>query len=140
MSVTSGKGGDDEEDSEDEFDPTAKKRKQKAKAKARAPSSVMENLRANAHTLDEHHEHLFSGSFDASFSGAGFGGMVASSSQVDGGFDFGDDLFGLPEGIDFGGEIGDELAKELGEGWGGSPDKRRNRRDFCAVLPAPQLG
>ncbi|PCH33660.1 hypothetical protein WOLCODRAFT_147744 [Wolfiporia cocos MD-104 SS10] len=123
----SGKPESDGEESEDDYDPTSgKKGKKKQKARPKPPSSVIENIRANAHTLDEHHELILSGSFDGSFHGAGFGGVLPSSSQIDGGFGFSDDIFGLQEDMDLGGGIGDELARELGEGWGGSPDKRRN--------------
>ncbi|KAI0961589.1 hypothetical protein AcV7_000653 [Taiwanofungus camphoratus] len=118
--------GSDMEELDDEFDPAAKKIKRKQKARQRPPSSLIENLRANPHTLDEHHEHLLSGSFDASFNEFGFGGVMPSSSQYEPRFGFSDDIFGLSEGMDLEGEIGDELARELGEGWGGSPVKRRH--------------
>jgi hypothetical protein len=39
-----------------------------------------------------------------------------SSSQL-GGFGFDDNIFGGDD-LDMGGGIGDELARELGEGWG----------------------
>ncbi|KAH9950358.1 Rec8 like protein-domain-containing protein [Amylocystis lapponica] len=106
------------EESDDEFNPKAKKPRQKQKV--REMPSLLENPRGNKHTLEEHHVHLLSGSFDESFNDIGFAGIVPSSSQFDGGFGFGDDVFGLPGGMDVTGEIGDELARELGEGWGGS--------------------
>lgn len=111
-------GSDGEEDDDDEFNPTRAARKSKGKQRAREkpPSLLSENIRANLHTLDEHHDHLFSQSFDASFSGTGFGGPA---SQMEAGFQFSDDVFGIQDGMDIGaGDIGDELAKELGEGWG----------------------
>ncbi|CCL99539.1 uncharacterized protein FIBRA_01557 [Fibroporia radiculosa] len=128
------RGNSDAEESDDEFDPITKKGKHKAKGKAKAktrpPSSALsENPRVNLHTLEENYEHLFSGSFDASFNGSGLGGIVVSSGNTEGGFGFGNDLFDLPEGIDFSREIGDELARELGEGWGASPDKGKNGMD-----------
>lgn len=126
MASSATKAGSDSEESDDEFDPTAKKAKQKGKPRSKPPSSAIENARANLHTLDEHHDHLLSGSFDASFNGSGFGGIVPSSSQIDGGLDFNDDLFALPGGLDFGGDFGDDLARELGEGWGGSPVRARD--------------
>ena len=72
------------------------------------------------HTLDENHAHLLSASFDASLNQSS-NLAVPSSSQFDAGFGyvFDDNFFGMSDGLDFGGEIGDELARELGEGWGG---------------------
>ncbi|KAH9937716.1 Rec8 like protein-domain-containing protein [Fomitopsis serialis] len=110
------------EESDDEFDPKAKKAKGKQKAREKPPSLISENIRANLHTLDEYHEHLLSQSFDASFSGTGFGAPM-SASQMEAGFAFSDDVFGLQDGMDLGGDIGDELARELGEGWGGPADR-----------------
>ncbi|KAL6309946.1 hypothetical protein BKA93DRAFT_722097 [Sparassis latifolia] len=121
----------DAEESDDEFDPTAKK-KQKQKPREK-PSSLVENGRPNLHMLDEHHDHLLSGSFDVSFNGNAFEGAVPSSSQFDGGFGFSDDLFALPEGIDLGGEIGDELARELGEGWGISQNQQGNESNVSPL-------
>jgi hypothetical protein len=58
---------------------------------------------------------MMSGSFDVSIlSGVG-GEQRDFSPPMDAGFDFGDSE-------DFGfGDIGDELAKELGEGWASAP-------------------
>lgn len=37
---------------------------------------------------------------------------------MEAGFQFSDDVFGMQDGMDLGaGDLGDELAKELGEGW-----------------------
>ena len=81
------------------------------------------------HTLDEHHDHLLSQSFDASFSGAGFDGAL--SAQMETGFQFSDDVFGMHGGMGLGdGDIGDELAKELGEGWG-APVNRGEEDPFA---------
>lgn len=81
------------------------------------PSS--ENPRANAHTLNEDLSHLLSGSFDASFSQdphSGFADPFSSQGDV---FGFNDNLLGAPHDLDLTiGDIGDELARELGEGWG----------------------
>ena len=104
-------GGDD-----GDFNPKSLKRKQKAKPK---PFSPPENARVHLHTLDEHHEHLLSASFDASFHGSG--SLDQSSSHLDSGFGFDDNLFSGLDGLDIGGGIGDELARELGEGWGAPP-------------------
>jgi meiotic recombination protein REC8 len=78
------------------------------------------------YTLKEHHDHLLSVPFDASFTGND--AIDISSSQLDGGFGFDDNFFfgGDSDGLDLGGGIGDELARELGSGWGGSPMKTRN--------------
>lgn len=56
-----------------------------------------------------------SGSFDVSFLSGGNGEQRTFSPRMDSGFDFGDsDDFGFDD-------IGDELAKELGEGWASAP-------------------
>ncbi|KAH9858181.1 Rec8 like protein-domain-containing protein [Lenzites betulinus] len=112
-------GGSDDED----FDPKAKRAKSKGKQKQKdAPSSALVEHGRGLHTLDEHHGHLLVDSFSGSISGsAPLGGPGPSSSQFDGGLGLGfdDGLFNLPEGAG-GADIGDELARELGEGWGGS--------------------
>ncbi|KAJ3551713.1 hypothetical protein NM688_g4549 [Phlebia brevispora] len=100
----------EEEGSDEEFDPSGKKRKRKARAKGSSISTV-EEPRLDAHTLKENHELLFSGSFDRSLHDSVPGGFVSSSSQF-GGFGFDDNFMDV-------GDIGDELARELGEGWGG---------------------
>ena len=125
FTVALGRAGSDgeEDDDDDEFDPAAKKSKGKQKAREKPPSLISENVRANLHTLDEHHDHLLSQSFDASFSATGLGGPL-SASQMEAGFQFSDDVFGMHDGLDLGGgDIGDELAKELGEGWGAPVDR-----------------
>lgn len=85
------------------------------------------------HTLDEHHSHLLADSFGGSIGGSALSGAGPSSSQFDGGFGLGfdDNVFALPEGAGDA-DIGDELARELGEGWGGSA-----LQGF--VLPRPSL-
>ena len=72
------------------------------------------------HTLDDHHGHFFFGALESSLTGSiqGPPGPGPSSSLADGGFGF-DDVFALPEEPGAA-DIGDELARELGEGWGGS--------------------
>lgn len=107
-----------QDESDDEFDPKTRKAKKKGKGRDK-PSSMIEDPRMNQYTLDEHHDLLLSGPFEAPLSATGFGGAGPSSSQFDGGFGFDDNLFDHAA-IDLG-DIGDELAKELGEGWGGSP-------------------
>ncbi|CDO71589.1 hypothetical protein BN946_scf184911.g59, partial [Trametes cinnabarina] len=112
---------------DDDYDPRFKKPKSKAKQKQRdAPSSVIVEHGRALHTLDEQHDYLLATSLDNSLgfrggSAAPGGGIEPSSSQFDGGFGFGfdDNVFALPAGAGEA-DIGDELARELGEGWGGS--------------------
>ncbi|KIM85185.1 hypothetical protein PILCRDRAFT_96366 [Piloderma croceum F 1598] len=118
---------------DDDFDPKSKKGKGRPKLKA---VPLAENLRADLHTLNENHEHLLSASFDVSLNGSGV--LPPSSSQFDEGFGYGlaDNFFGAPDDLDVGGGIGDELARELGEGWGASPIKGRNDIDIDVDAPA----
>ena len=86
------------------------------KGKVTASSALPPNsefLRATACTLPENHDFLLGNSFDASFGGSGT--TKLSSSQI-GGFGF-DDTF---DGLDIEEGVGDDLVRELGEGWGGS--------------------
>lgn len=108
--------------SDNEFDPKSKKPKSKGKQKQNdAPSSIIREQARALHTLEEDHKYLLTAAFEGSLNGSGQGGagFEASSSVVDGGFAFDDDVFALPEGAGIA-DIGDELARELGEGWGGS--------------------
>ncbi|KAI0724582.1 hypothetical protein C8T65DRAFT_704409 [Cerioporus squamosus] len=115
---------EDEDGSDDEFNPRSQKSKSKRKQRQSVPplSATAEHGRA-LHTLDEPHSQLLAAAFDGSMSASvqGGAGFAASSSQVDGGFGFDDNLFALPEGAG-GADIGDELARELGEGWGAAFD------------------
>ena len=108
----------DQDAEDDDFDPTATKKKQTKGAPKVAAKT--EAARKEAHTLEEHHEHLLSASFDLSFDKTAPGDI--SSSQAAGGFD---DLFAFSDGLDigetFGDGLGDDLARELG--WGASPAK-----------------
>ncbi|KAF7347844.1 RNA cytidine acetyltransferase [Mycena venus] len=106
----------EEDESEDEFDPKSKSKKSTRKNKAPQPA---EEPRADLYTLQEHHDHLLSNSFDLSFNG---NGMDPSSSQNGGGFALDDIFLAAPDGLDIGEGLGDDLAKELGEGWGVFPD------------------
>lgn len=101
----------DDDDSDDEYGKP--RRKPKLKDKRRSPPN--EVGRATMHTLDESLEQMMSGSFEVSFlSGAG-GELQHFSPQMDAGFNFGDsEDFGFVD-------IGDELVKELGEGWASAP-------------------
>ena len=114
---------DEESDrgSDDEFDPQSKKPKSKGKQKQNgAPSSIIPEHARALHTLEEDHKYLLAAAFEGSVSGSCQGGVgfEPSSSVIDGGFAFDDDVFALPAGADVA-DIGDELARELGEGWGG---------------------
>ncbi|EIW64648.1 uncharacterized protein TRAVEDRAFT_42055 [Trametes versicolor FP-101664 SS1] len=111
-----------EDDDDADFDPRFKKPKPKGKGKQKdAPSSVIMEHGRGLHTLDEHHSHLLADSFGGSIGGSALGGAGPSSSQFDMGFGLGfdDNVFALPEGAGDA-DIGDELARELGEGWGAS--------------------
>ncbi|KAF9526495.1 Rec8 like protein-domain-containing protein [Crepidotus variabilis] len=106
------------EEPDSDFDPT---QKQKKTAKRAAPS-LPEQVRKEAHTLEEHHEDILAASYDLSFNASGgdpAGGLDPSSSQIGGGFD----NFFFSDGIDAGEGLGlgDDLARELG--WGFSPMK-----------------
>ena len=103
---------------DEEYDPKAKSKIQKKKkvaAEAMPPPSS-EIGRPNLYTLPEDHSHIFSNSMDLSFSGDM--GFAVPSSQVDA-YGFDDNLFGVQGVAADGPDIADELARELGEGWGG---------------------
>lgn len=101
----------DDDDDDDEYGKPSKKTKSRDRRSLPHP----EMGRATLHTLEENLEQLLSGSFDASFLGGAPGEQEPFSSSIDDGFGFGDcEDFGL-------GDIGDELAKELGEGWASAP-------------------
>lgn len=107
---------EDEDQSDGEFDPRNRPSK---KRRTKEPSvSAVDNARGDLHTLKENHDFVLSASFDVSFQDDVGGGIAPSSSQI-GGFRFDDNFLG---GVDIGGDIGDELAKELGPGWGAPAD------------------
>ncbi|KAJ7071043.1 Rec8 like protein-domain-containing protein [Mycena amicta] len=108
----------EEEDDEDEFNPKAKSKKQNRKTKALQPAG--EARAADLHTLREHHEHLLSNSFDVSFNANA--GMDPSS-QAGSGFAMNDIFLSAADALDIGDGLGDDLAKELGEGWGMFPEQ-----------------
>ena len=94
--------------------------REKEKSRDRRSLPHPEMGRAAMHTLDENLEEIMSGSFEASFLGGAPGEQDPFSSSIDDGFGFGDcEDFGL-------GDIGDELAKELGEGWASAPVQPRS--------------
>ncbi|KAI9444793.1 Rec8 like protein-domain-containing protein [Lactarius indigo] len=101
-----------ESDDDDEYG----RPKKKAKSRDRRPLPHLEMGRAAMHTLEENLEQIMSGSFDVSFWDGPPGEQEAFSSSMDDGFGFGD-------GEDF--DLGDELAKELGEGWASAPVRPR---------------
>ncbi|KAL1719459.1 Rec8 like protein-domain-containing protein [Schizophyllum commune] len=110
------RGSDDRMDLDDDYDPKAGR-----KGRGKGGPAVLEDevVRGDKYTLREHHDHLLSASYDLTFSGAD-----PSSSQVDHSFILQDDIFDVPDAFDLGG-LGDELARELGEGWGASPTRAR---------------
>jgi hypothetical protein len=108
------------DDPDANFNPKTKKQAKQRHKSNSLPLS--ENVRADLYTLKEYHDHLLSNSFDVSFHGSG--ALDPFSSQFQDGFGFDDNIFDAGDGLDVGG-IGDELAKELGEGWG-SPMKTIN--------------
>ncbi|KAJ6575101.1 hypothetical protein B0H19DRAFT_1254715 [Mycena capillaripes] len=106
----------DEVETDDEFNPKSKSKKPSRKNKAPQPA---EDPRADMYTLKEHHDHLLSNSFDLSFNG---NGINPSSSQTGGDFALDDIFLDASDGLDVGAGLDDDLAKELGEGWGIFPD------------------
>ncbi|KAF7339482.1 RNA cytidine acetyltransferase [Mycena sanguinolenta] len=121
----------EEVESEDEFDPKAKSKKSSRKNKAPQPA---EEPRADQYTLNEHHDHLLSNSFNLSFNGSS---GDPSSSQHGGGFVLDDIFLAAPDGLDIGEGLGDDLAKELGEGWGVFTD---NANDMQIDNPVNEYG
>ena len=101
----------EEDGTDDEYGKPRRKPKSQSK-----PPPHTEVGRATKHTLDENLEQMMSGSFDMSFLSGRDGEGQHISPHMDARFDFGDseDDFGF-------GDIGDELAKELGEGWASAP-------------------
>lgn len=117
LNIGNDKGGAEEGSSDDEYNPKAKRPRGKGRASAVAPASTAENARANAHTLNENHDLFLANSFDASFGGSG-ANMISSSQNDTFGFD--DSFFGAFDGLDIGEGVGDDVVRELGEGWGGA--------------------
>ncbi|KAJ7038216.1 Rec8 like protein-domain-containing protein [Mycena alexandri] len=102
----------EEAETDDEFNPKSKSKKPNRKNKDKAPQPA-EDPRADLYTLKEHHDHLLSNSFDVSFNG-----NDPSSSQAGGGYASDDIFLAASDALDIGDGLGDDLAKELGEGWG----------------------
>ncbi|KAJ3790980.1 Rec8 like protein-domain-containing protein [Lentinula aff. detonsa] len=114
--------GDDQE-----YDPTRTK-KARQRNTVTKPPPLTEDVRADMVTLKEHHDHLLSNSFDLSFQASQRSGFDISSSQVGPDFGFNDNIFpGFDDGLVIDPGFGDDLARELGEGWGASPIKNANR-------------
>ncbi|KAL4069631.1 hypothetical protein V8B97DRAFT_1918138 [Scleroderma yunnanense] len=111
--------------SSDDYDPKPQKGKRKAKTSVSQFLST-EAARVKAHTLDENHEFLTKDSFDASFGEPN--AAVKSSSEL-GGFRFDDAFFEPFDGFDMNEGIGDDLLRELGEGWGSSPTNQKADED-----------
>lgn len=86
--------------------------------------------RKETHTLDEHHDHLLSASYELSFSQSGpLGGEGASSSQVEAPFE---NFFPFSDGLDLGDGLGDDFARELG--WDVSPAKSTQSNRFAGSI------
>ncbi|KAJ7492632.1 Rec8 like protein-domain-containing protein [Mycena latifolia] len=117
----------EEVETDDEFDPKAKSKKSSRKNKVLQPPA--EDLRADNYTLKEHHDHLLSNSFDLSFDA---NSMDPSSSQMEGGFALDDIFLAASDALDIGEGLGEDLAKELGEGWGLFPG---NENDMEFDIP-----
>ncbi|KAG2159848.1 uncharacterized protein EDB93DRAFT_1074203 [Suillus bovinus] len=117
MVAVHNKEGAEEGSSDDEYNPKAKRSKGKGKQSAVAPASTAENTRASAHTLNENHDLFLANSFDASFGGSGANIILSSQNDT---FGFDDSFFGAFDGLDIGEGVGDDLVRELGEGWGGA--------------------
>lgn len=116
------------EDDDGLFDPESQnKRPAKASSKV-APRT--ETVRKETHTLDEHHDHLLSASYELSFSQPGpLGAEGPSSSQVEVPFE---DFFPFFDGLDLGDGLGDDLARELG--WDISPVKSVRSNRFAEIF------
>ncbi|KAL0581624.1 R8 protein [Marasmius crinis-equi] len=113
----------DEDADDQDFNPRSQKNKNKRKPNSNRDSQQAEDVRADACTLKEHHDHLMSASFDLSFQGNPEGGGIdPSSSQIDPAFPLDDNFFQMSDGLGLGLDDGlaDELARELGDGWGAS--------------------
>ncbi|KAG2061826.1 hypothetical protein BDR06DRAFT_1015869 [Suillus hirtellus] len=132
LNIGNNKGGAEEGSSDDEYNPKAKRPKGKGKQSAVAPASTAENARANAHTLNENHDLFLANSFDASFGGSG-ANMIPSSQNNTFGFD--DSFFGAFDGLDIGEGVGDDLVRELGEGWGGTAPENQVDHDMQVDEP-----
>ncbi|KAJ3750433.1 Rec8 like protein-domain-containing protein [Lentinula detonsa] len=117
----------EDEGDDQEYDPTGTKKARQRNTVAR-PSPLTEDVRADMVTLKEHHDHLLSNSFDLSFQASQRSGFDVSSSQVGPDFGFNDNIFpGFDDGLVIDPGFGDDLARELGEGWGASPIKNADR-------------
>jgi hypothetical protein len=121
------------EDDDGVFDPeTQNKRRAKASSKV-APK--VETARRETHTLDEHHDHLLSASYELSFSQPGpLGAEGPSSSQLEASYE---NFFPFFDGLDLGDGLGDDLARELG--WDVSPVKSVRSNRFAGIFQAPAL-
>ncbi|KAG7099200.1 hypothetical protein E1B28_001067 [Marasmius oreades] len=99
-----------------EFDPHSQQPMQKRVG--RQDTQQAEDVRAEACTLKEHHDHLLSVSFDRSFQGIS-DGIDPFSSQFEPAIQLDTNFFESSDGLGLDGGLADELARELGEGWGG---------------------
>ncbi|KAK7468886.1 R8 protein [Stygiomarasmius scandens] len=122
----------------DDYDPEDRPaRNNKPNSKVKNPNNTLtEDVRADMCTLKEHHDHLLSNSFDLSFQGSTGGVDVSSSQPGDAGFQPAADNFFL-DGLDIDFGLSDELARELGEGWGISPVRNNKQHSDINMEPLP---
>ena len=127
---------DDQGADDDDYDPKAKKSKKKAKPSINPP----ETGRALQHTLDEFHDHLLlSTSFEGNNSLLGFDYSSSQASAAGlGSFMINDDFFADGYvagggGLDGLGDIVDDLARELGEGWGIDVNSVQGYHQLCSA-------
>jgi hypothetical protein len=115
-----------------DFDPDMNQNKRRSRASAKVAPGA-ETARKETHTLDEHHDHILSASYELSFSQPGpLGAEGPSSSQAEAPFG---NFFPFSDGLDLGDGLGDDLARELG--WGVSPVKSVRSNRFAEFFYAP---
>lgn len=118
------------EDDDGNFDPEARNKKRSKPSAKVLPGT--ETARKETHTLDEHHDHLLSASYELSFSHSGPPAAEGpSSSQMDAPFE---NFFPFSDGLDLGDGLGDDLARELG--WSLSPVKSVQGNRFAVFICA----
>jgi hypothetical protein len=88
--------------------------------------TAIESIRAPPHTLDEHHEHLLSIPLDTSINCEDDTHFGVFSSQNDPIFTEDEQIFPAADDL-YLGDLANELAQELGDGWG-SPQLAVNQQ------------
>ncbi|KAF9270204.1 hypothetical protein L218DRAFT_952383 [Marasmius fiardii PR-910] len=125
----------DEHQGDQEFDSRSQQLKQKVVG--HRDSQQAEDVRAEACTLKEHHDHFLSASLDRSFQGIP-DSFDPSSSQIEPAFPLGDNFFEISDGLGLDGGLVAELARELGEGWG-SPFVEEPTQNIDIEMNAPHI-